>query len=67
MNLNTLLCELTALPSEVEWVEFKCNNKNPEEMGEYLSALAWISTDNLSPKQTLGSVLVLAASELDIT
>jgi ATP-dependent DNA helicase RecG len=40
MNLNTLLRELTALPSEVEWVEFKCNNQNPEEMGEYLSALA---------------------------
>lgn len=40
MNLNTLLRELTALPTEVEWVEFKCNNQNPEEMGEYLSALA---------------------------
>jgi hypothetical protein len=40
INLNNLLCELTALPTEVEWVEFKCNNQNPEEMGEYLSALA---------------------------
>jgi hypothetical protein len=40
INLNTLLRELTALPTEVEWVEFKCNNQNPEEMGEYLSALA---------------------------
>lgn len=39
-NLNGLLRELIALPVEAEWVEFKCNNDHPEEMGEYLSALA---------------------------
>lgn len=37
---NALLRELAALPSETEWVEFKCNNENPEQIGEYLSAIA---------------------------
>jgi ATP-dependent DNA helicase RecG len=40
MNLNQLLKSLIALPKETEWVEFKHNNDNPEEIGEYLSALA---------------------------
>lgn len=35
-----LLQELLALPRESEWVEFKHNNANPEEIGEYISALA---------------------------
>jgi predicted HTH transcriptional regulator len=38
--LQSLLCELRKLPKETEWVEFKHNNANPEEIGEYLSALA---------------------------
>jgi len=32
--------DLAALPQETEWVEFKVNNEDPEEIGEYLSALA---------------------------
>ena len=32
--------DLAALPQETEWVEFKENNEDPEEIGEYLSALA---------------------------
>ena len=32
--------ELVALSRETEWVEFKCNYANPEEIGEYLSAIA---------------------------
>ena len=28
------------LPRETEWVEFKENNEDPEQIGEYLSALA---------------------------
>lgn len=36
----SLLQELRKLSSETEWVEFKHNNDNPEEIGEYLSALA---------------------------
>lgn len=38
--LVSLLYELCKLPDETEWVEFKHNNDNPEEIGEYLSALA---------------------------
>jgi predicted HTH transcriptional regulator len=38
--LVSLVHELCALPKETEWVEFKENNDNPEEIGEYISALA---------------------------
>lgn len=38
--LLSLLHELRKLPRETEWMEFKHNNDNPEEIGEYLSALA---------------------------
>jgi len=40
MNLDHLLKSLLALPTETEWVEFKHNNDAPEEIGEYISALA---------------------------
>lgn len=35
-----LVHELRTLPRETEWVEFKINNSNPIEIGEYISALA---------------------------
>jgi predicted HTH transcriptional regulator len=35
-----LVHELRKLPAETEWVEFKHNKAEPEEIGEYLSALA---------------------------
>ena len=38
--LASLLHELCALPRETEWVEFKEDNADPKEIGEYLSALA---------------------------
>ncbi len=38
--LEGLLRELCALPHETEWVEFKEDNTDPQEIGEYLSALA---------------------------
>jgi ATP-dependent DNA helicase RecG len=38
--LQGLVRELCKLPRETEWVEFKANNDNPAEIGEYLSALA---------------------------
>lgn len=38
--LVSLLNELRKLPQETEWVEFKQNNSAPEEIGQYLSALA---------------------------
>jgi predicted HTH transcriptional regulator len=35
-----LIAELRKLPDETEWVEFKVNNSNPVEIGEYISALS---------------------------
>ena len=37
---DQLLRSLLALPRETEWVEFKVNDYEPEEIGEYLSALS---------------------------
>lgn len=39
-NLISLVHELRKLPQETEWVEFKENKAEPQEIGEYLSALA---------------------------
>lgn len=39
-DLLGILAELRKLPRETEWVEFKHNNDEPDEIGEYLSALA---------------------------
>ena len=38
--LAGLVTELRKLPSETTWLEFKVNNSNPQEIGEYISALA---------------------------
>ena len=39
-ELQNLLADLRGLPEETEWVEFKSNWDKPEDIGEYLSALA---------------------------
>lgn len=39
-ELEKLLLSLQAHGKECEWVEFKVNNSNPREIGEYLSALS---------------------------
>ena len=39
-ELIALVDRLRGLPRETEWLEFKHNNADPEEIGEYLSALA---------------------------
>ena len=39
-QLQSKLAELLALPNETEWVEFKHNKAEPQEIGEYLSALS---------------------------
>lgn len=39
-ELEILIKDLTALPKECEWVEFKVSNANPQEIGEYISALS---------------------------
>ena len=33
MNPSVKLAELVRLPAETEWVEFKHNNGNPQEVG----------------------------------
>ena len=38
--LVSLVRELCRLSGETEWVEFKVNVRKPEEVGEYISALA---------------------------
>lgn len=38
--LISLINELRKLPKETEWVEFKLNDAEPDDIGEYLSALA---------------------------
>lgn len=40
IDLPSLLKDLAALPKECEWAEFKHNNSNPQEIGEYISALS---------------------------
>ena len=35
-----LVLELCKIPCETEWLEFKRNEKRPQRIGEYLSALA---------------------------
>jgi len=40
LALGKLLEQLLALPKESEWLEFKHNNADPREIGEYISALA---------------------------
>lgn len=38
--LAGLVRELVKYPAEIPWLEFKHNNDNPQEMGEYISALS---------------------------
>jgi len=38
--LSSIVQELRKLPTETEWVEFKLNEVDPEEIGEYISALS---------------------------
>jgi len=39
-DLIEMLEQLIMLPTETEWVEFKIDNFNPQDMGEYISALS---------------------------
>lgn len=39
-DLLGILADLRKLPRETEWAEFKHNNDDPNEIGEYISALA---------------------------
>lgn len=48
--LCSLLGSLVNLPHETEWVEFKVNNADPEDIGQYLSAIS--NSAALQEKQT---------------
>ena len=39
-ELNSLLKELRSLPNETEWLEFKVNQQDPSDIGEYISAIS---------------------------
>ncbi len=39
-ELHHLIKDLCSHPQECEWIEFKCNNEHPEDIGEYISALS---------------------------
>lgn len=39
-EIQHLVEHLRSLPRETEWVEFKHNNADPQEIGEYISALS---------------------------
>jgi len=39
-EIKTIIFDIQASPKEGEWFEIKENNANPEEIGEYVSALA---------------------------
>lgn len=41
MSDHRLLTELLALQQETEWIEYKVNNTNPQEIGEYISVPYW--------------------------
>jgi ATP-dependent DNA helicase RecG len=40
LQFQNLVKNLVSLRGENEWLELKHNNKNPEEIGEYISALS---------------------------
>lgn len=49
-RLQRIVEDSIHLPSETEWIEFKHNNYDPQEIGEYISALA--NSAALHEKQT---------------
>ena len=42
--LRSLVKELSKLPTEVEWAEFKINNKDPERIAKYISGMSNVAT-----------------------
>lgn len=51
--LTGLVHELRNLPHETEWVEFKTSQNNPQEIGEYISALSNGAAINNKPSAYL--------------
>lgn len=40
MDASALLNRLLSVQRETEWIEWKANHSEPQEIGEYLSALS---------------------------
>lgn len=57
-ELIKLVDELCTMPRETEWVEFKENYYDPQEIGEYISALS-NSIDNLARNTPVIILLLL--------
>jgi ATP-dependent DNA helicase RecG len=53
-ELQALIARLRGEPHETEWLEFKANRYEPQEIGEYLSALANSACLHGKPKGYLG-------------
>jgi len=51
--LQSLVKELSKFPDETEWIEFKCNNSNPERIAQYISGLSNAATLYEKPKAYL--------------
>ena len=51
--LQSLVKELSKLPSETEWIEYKCNNSDPERIAQYISGLSNVATLCEKPKAYL--------------
>ena len=39
-NISSIIQEARSNSTELPWIEFKMNNANPQEIGEYVSALS---------------------------
>ncbi len=57
-GLIALVDRLRALPKETEWCEFKRKNYEPQQLGEYLSALANAASLAGQPRSAVDDVLL---------
>jgi hypothetical protein len=63
-DLQSKLDELLRLPAETEWVEFKHNNENPEEIGEYPVECLQFRTSLNTTKNAPPLVEILSRADL---
>jgi predicted HTH transcriptional regulator len=62
-KLSKLLKKIVSTPKENEWIEFKTNNTNPEEIGKWISAL---SNTALLENQEFGYLVFGVSDEREI-
>ena len=56
-EILSIISDIQASPKECEWIEIKCNNKEPHMIGEYISA-----NDKRRQGQSVLSTLLFAIS-----